>query len=225
MSFLRNLILAALLTAGIHCGLSELDCQPGDPACSTEAAATLALLPAFGGSGAGQGGEENAGPEATRIYIFATSTPTNAALGDRSATTSNCAGERATNFPALICSNDLAFLSYTSDALVDAPANHGVPTGVPVLSPTDNAIDTDWVALFDGGIATSLNVAGVGMVTTSYWTGSAVDGQPGNRCLDWTDNGGVETGDAGLRTSTNGGWISNSADLCSSSKIYLCLCW
>jgi hypothetical protein len=204
----------------MQCQFADLDCRQEDPSCSVEAITILSL--------ATSGDESNSTENSvvpTKIYLIGSSTTVGSGvLGNRAATTTSCQNRRTTNFPGLQCSSDLAFLSYSADALIDAPANHGVPDTVPIVSVTESTIDSDWPGLFDGAILQSVNAAGVNTVVTSYWTGTAADGSTDLNCTDWASPGG--TGNRGFRTNTDGAWLNNSQVACNSGpQIFLCICW
>lgn len=167
-------------------------------------------------------------PEAlpTKIYMYGqNSSPSNGILGDRATTTANCNSWRTGNLPGLSCSSDLAFLSYGADPLNNAPAMHGFPPTIPIVSETETVIANDWADLWDAAILESVDLAGVNTLTTSYWTGTSVDGSAASTCEDWSSTS--SSGTTGFRTGTDNTWVANSDVTCGSpsSNIYLCICW
>lgn len=167
------------------------------------------------------------GAQPTKIYMYGRGVTTNGNLGSRTATTAACANDRSVALPALTCSSDIAFISYSTDALIDAPANYGFPSSIPVVSETETVIATNWADLWDGAIAQSVEIAGVDTIISTYWTGTAVNGSVSTNCEDWTSNLNIHNGTTGFRTGSDNTWIANNTtDLCdTTTRTYLCICW
>ncbi len=211
-----SMLLISMLSS--YCTVAELDCRPEDPGCDGVALFSMLTYTGILGPNLPTG----------QVYIFASNALHPGNRGDRSATSFSCVSERTTYKNFLPCTNDLAFLSYTGDALLNAPSNHSVPTGLPILADGGGQIDVSWAALFDGSINQSLDAAGVGSVGTNYWTGTDVDGSSMiDNCSEWTDNAGGSNGTAGTETATDGNWINTEAPVCNGSNLrhFLCVCW
>ncbi|MBI40122.1 MAG: hypothetical protein CMF59_11015 [Leptospiraceae bacterium] len=206
-----------LLALFSRCGPPAIECRPEDPGCSSELALSVLAL--------SENQTTGGGASAQKIYLFVTSTFSAGNMGNRATTTANCIAERAAQHPALVCTNDLAFLSYSGDNLLDAPLNHGVPSSVPIVSPTEVSFDSDWLGLFDSNLSNSVQGAGLSSITPQYWTGTQPSGVVGNNCLDWGSNLGTESGLRGIRTATNGTFYNNLDEPCNLSVTYLCICW
>ncbi|HBS04593.1 MAG TPA: hypothetical protein DEA96_06500 [Leptospiraceae bacterium] len=211
-----SLLLFSILNP--HCTVANLDCRTEDPGC--DAAAFFYMLSYTGVIGPNL--------PTGQVYIFASNALHPGNRGDRSATSFSCFSERTTYKNFLPCTNDLAFLSYSGDALLNAPSNHSVPTGLPIFADGGDQIDTSWAALFDGSINQSLDAAGVGSVGTNYWTGTDVDGSTTiNNCSEWMDSAVGSNGTAGTETATDGNWINTESPVCNGSNLrhFLCVCW
>ena len=84
------------------------------------------------------------GSTATKIYMYRTDTNYQGNFGGRATANGYCSASRTTSFSSLACTNDLAFVSYGGDAILDFPTNHAVPASVPIVSPTEVTIDSNW---------------------------------------------------------------------------------
>ena len=210
-----SLLLALSSNAGSSCSVNELDCRTEDASC--DPMALQAVLSGESGLLSSNQGQ---------VIIFASNALHPGDRGNRSITSFSCTSERTTYKPGLSCTNDMAFLSYPGDALVNALGNHGVPAGLPIVSETSTQIETSWAALFDGNIAISLSGAGVATVGTRYWTGTDFDGSTtADHCNSWGDGTAGFNGMAGLRTSTDSTWINTESVTCDNTRHFLCVCW
>ncbi|MCB1171299.1 MAG: hypothetical protein KDK25_13225 [Leptospiraceae bacterium] len=211
------LTIAALGLLCSVCGnLRPLPCRAEDPACN--AISLVGILRQNSVS-------PSSGPQSF-IYLYASNALHEGSWGDRSASSFACYSEQITYKPGLPCTNHLSFLSYTGDALFDAPTNHGIPTDRPIVSETGNTIDLNWIALFDGSIAQSFDGAGVNNFNSRFWTGTDPAGTANSdRCNEWTDNTGAHNGIAGSTTATDNTWTNAESAPCSDTKHYICACW
>lgn len=111
------------------------------------------------------------------------------ALGGRSGGDALCASAvRPGAIPASYAV--AAFLSVAdNDEIRDFPSRLGVPTNLPIMSPSGIKIADDWADLLDGSVDASMDTAGVMPPSDTYWfTGSAPDGSlsPSGHCNNWT---------------------------------------
>ena len=107
--------------------------------------------------------------------------------------------------------NYRAFISVTAaDEIRDMPANYGVPTTGPILSPTGTTIANNWADLLDGTIAVDLTTAGVVTTVTYYYTGANADGSvAADTCQAWTSSVGTDDGAEGNDAATDATWLND----------------
>jgi hypothetical protein len=154
------------------------------------------------------------------IIIYDSGRVGNGDIGDRATTTAIC--ENAASRPAGHSGQVLALLSYSGDALLHAPTNHGVPPGLPVVGPTGVQISADWAGLWDGGIDATLAAAGVFPAGTIYWTGTHPSGNGNSSafCNNWTDGTSSYVGAAGNSVESDSNWIQGGQS-CNATTVAL----
>ncbi|MCR9141993.1 MAG: hypothetical protein NXI24_07055 [bacterium] len=177
-------------------------------------------------SGTGSGG-------ATVVYMYTDSVPVGGGQGNRAATNAICSTMQTTNFAALSCTKHMAVLSYSGgDDLVNAPANEGLPSGVPVRSATENLVAADW-GTFLTGPDNSLQTAGVstGAPVPYYWTSSLAGGgyDGTHNCADNTNSTMPVTGAQAAVITTAGTHIAfannQPCDGSMNQAFLVCVCW
>lgn len=153
-----------------------------------------------GGSSTTQGHTDSfvaalVGPAApTNIRIFMGTSGVNGSLGTRSDTNAMCSVAAANQ--GLTCNGVVSFLSYAGDALINFPANYGVPTNVPLIAGAgDVTVANDWADFLDGTWQTCLGSfcvpsgptpAGIVPDTSGIWTGTGPNGVGADNCTNWS---------------------------------------
>ena len=166
------------------------------------------------------------------IRIYTDSTSRNGNLGNRATSTGTCQTMQTTSYPAFNCSNYLAVVSYSGDAIGDFTTTHSLPASMPVWSHNDSEVAVNWNDLVNGPTIT-LQAAGVAnpSPTPYFWSFSSSGGlwNSPQSCNDATDGTNSFTGAQAAISSTAAAWISFAVNQpCdgSTNQAYLmCICW
>lgn len=167
------------------------------------------------------------------IYLFATTTPTNANLtgGTGSARTgadNSCLASRgALAFADNTCNRVRAVISLSSaDSIGNLPANYGIPTNSSINSPNGFVIANDWFTLVSGTSGNNLGGSGVMTAATAWWSFSTLGGNYDNtnNCIGGTDG---TTGNGAIADSSTSGntWLASGTNTCPGSARLLCICY
>ena len=158
----------------------------------------------------------------SRIVLYNSGTTSGGNLGGRSGADSTCQSSKPSNVGE---ANVRAFISVSAtDEIRDMPLNYGVPTNIPVASPSGILVDTDFNALLDGSIRVALAVAGVITNSTRWFSGSQSDGSvAAANCTGFTSSGVFVFSTGGDPDVTDSGWINFTTASCASTINLLCI--
>jgi hypothetical protein len=184
------------------------------------------------GSGGLGGSSGNSGPIV--LYDGGVSSQ-NMVWGGRAGLDAICAAKKITL--ALPQSQSRAYISVSAtDEIVTMPARYGIPTNVPIVSPTGISLGFTWSSLigegsFGGQLQASLVDANVLPANALRWlSGSAPNGafEPNHTCSGWTFGMADATIKArvGSPTATNNTWMSDVEASCDASGSHvLCIAY
>ncbi|MBI39741.1 MAG: hypothetical protein CMF59_09080 [Leptospiraceae bacterium] len=167
------------------------------------------------------------------FYIYTVNSVVTGNLGPRATSTGACQTMQTTNFASLTCTNHLAVLSYSGDALDTAPGNHGVPTGRVLTSVSGVTVAPDWNTYLNGPLTNSLQAASVIGTTPTpfYWTGTLTGGgfDGTYNCSAHSVGTGAAFGSQGAITTTAATHIrfavNQPCDGSTNSAYLMCVCW
>jgi len=130
-------------------------------------------------------------------------------------------------------SNVRAFISVTSaDEIRDMPTNYGIPTDLPIISPTGKTVANDWVDLFDHAVTPlpdtldNLDVTDPTDGGTRWMSGSSDNGGIAGalNCNDWTTGNFGIVLTSGLTNNPSSTWMAQGDTGCDNATVeLLCL--
>ena len=154
-------------------------------------------------------------------------------VGNRAAVNALCA---ASAYLPVSCGQTIAFISYSTDPVIDFASTYGFSSSSHVLGPTGILISPAYSTMITGpGPLTNSLVQALVTINTSpspspsfpsaVWTGTATNGFSGSNCNDWVSSSSSDTGEVATGTSKSlGYWMDSGEDTCDNLKQLPCLC-
>jgi hypothetical protein len=142
-------------------------------------------------------------------------------LGGRSGTDALCS---ASPFRPAGLVVTRAFLSTSaSDQISDFTALYGVPSSLPIESPSGVVLASNFTTLLGGSIQRSLRDAGVFASLVNWWSGSDASGNVADTCSGFTSSTVTTQGQIGSSTAVDGQWISILVATCNARVNVMCI--
>jgi hypothetical protein len=158
----------------------------------------------------------------TYLVLYDSGSTSNGTIGSRANADAFCASSLPAGF-----SNYNAFIGFSAaDNISNLPSNYGIPTNLPIYSPSNILVANNWADLLDGSIASTLSTAGV---VSNYWwsgvetNGTSTDGVTAD-CNDWTDSTNIVSGYYGDYQWSDQRWIKGAAGgACDQALAIVCI--